>query len=180
MFMDGVFDTWTAFRTDDYPQRAGFRSAPLFDAEEFAQICIEADALGLQIAVHAVGDGAVRATLNGYAAARAKNGPRDARHRIEHIDMIHPDDLPRLAALGVVASMQPVHPPGLAGLPLEPTVSIMGQARWKDTFPWRAIKDQGVCWPLAQIGPYHPYRPCTPCTAPCRASLGAKASPTNA
>jgi len=161
MFMDGVFDTWTAFRTDDYPQRAGFRSAPLFDAEEFAQICIEADALGLQIAVHAVGDGAVRATLNGYAAARAKNGPRDARHRIEHIDMIHPDDLPRLAALGVVASMQPVHPPGLAGLPLEPTVSIMGQARWKDTFPWRAIKDQGVVlafgtdWPVSPLSPLH-------------------------
>jgi predicted amidohydrolase YtcJ len=161
MFMDGVFDTWTAFRTDDYPQKAGFRSAPLFDAEEFAQICIEADALGLQIAVHAVGDGAVRATLDGYAAARAKNGPRDARHRIEHIDMIHPTDLPRLAALGVVASMQPVHPPGLAGLPLEPTVSIMGQARWKDTFPWRAIKDQGVVlafgtdWPVSPLSPLH-------------------------
>ena len=161
MFMDGVFDTWTAFRTDDYPQKAGFRSAPLFDAEEFAQICIEADALGLQIAVHAVGDGAVRATLDGYAAARAKNGPRDARHRIEHIDMIHPDDLTRLAALGVVASMQPVHPPGLAGLPLEPTVSIMGQARWKDTFPWRAIKDQGVVlaygtdWPVSPLSPLH-------------------------
>jgi predicted amidohydrolase YtcJ len=161
MFMDGVFDTWTAFRTDDYPQKAGFRSAPLFDAEEFAQICIEADALGLQIAVHAVGDGAVRATLDGYAAARAKNGPRDARHRIEHIDMIHPDDLPRLAALGVVASMQPVHPPGLAGLPLEPTVSIMGQARWKDTFPWRAIKDQGVAlafgtdWPVSPLSPLY-------------------------
>jgi predicted amidohydrolase YtcJ len=161
MFMDGVFDTWTAFRTDDYPQKAGFRSAPLFDAAEFAQICIEADALGLQIAVHAVGDGAVRATLDGYAAARAKNGPRDARHRIEHIDMIHPTDLPRLAALGVVASMQPVHPPGLAGLPLEPTVSIMGQARWKDTFPWRAIKDQGVAlafgtdWPVSPLSPLY-------------------------
>ena len=161
MFMDGVFDTWTAFRTDDYPRKAGFRSAPLFDPEEFAAICIEADALGLQIAVHAVGDGAVRATLDGYAAARAKNGPRDARHRIEHIDMIHPTDLPRLAALGVVASMQPVHPPGLAGLPLEPTVSIMGQARWKDTFPWRAIKDQGVVlafgtdWPVSPLSPLH-------------------------
>jgi predicted amidohydrolase YtcJ len=161
MFMDGVFDTWTAFRTDDYPQKTGFRSAPLFDADEFAQICIEADTLGLQIAVHAVGDGAVRATLDGYAAARAKNGPRDARHRIEHIDMIHPDDLPRLAALGVVASMQPVHPPGLAGLPLEPTVSIMGPARWKDTFPWRTIKDQGVTlafgtdWPVSPLSPLH-------------------------
>ena len=161
MFMDGVFDTWTAFRTDEYPDRAGFRSAPLFDAEEFAAICIEADALGLQIAVHAVGDGAVRATLDGFAAARAQNGPRDARHRIEHIDMIHPDDLPRLADLGVVASMQPVHPPGLAGLPLEPTVSIMGPSRWKDTFAWRAIKDQGVVvafgtdWPVSPLSPLH-------------------------
>ena len=97
----------------------------------------------------------------GQSAARAKNGPRDARHRIEHIDMIHPTDLPRLAALGVVASMQPVHPPGLAGLPLEPTVSIMGQARWKDTFPWRAIKDQGVAlafgtdWPVSPLSPLY-------------------------
>jgi predicted amidohydrolase YtcJ len=57
--------------------------------------------------------------------------------------------------------MQPVHPPGLAGLPLEPTVSIMGQARWKDTFPWRAIKDQGVVlafgtdWPVSPLSPLH-------------------------
>jgi hypothetical protein len=57
--------------------------------------------------------------------------------------------------------MQPVHPPGLAGLPLEPTVSIMGQARWKDTFPWRAIKDQGVAlafgtdWPVSPLSPLY-------------------------
>lgn len=161
MFMDGVFDTWTAFRTDDYPGRPGFRSAPLFDLNEFNAICIEADALGLQIAVHAVGDAAVRATLDGYATARAANGTRDSRHRIEHIDMLHPDDLPRLAALGVVASMQPVHPPGLAGLPLEPTTSIMSADRWADTFAWRAIRDQGVPlafgtdWPVSPLSPLH-------------------------
>jgi predicted amidohydrolase YtcJ len=161
MFMDGVFDTWTAFRTDDYPGRAGFRSAPLFDPAEFAAICIEADALGLQIAVHAVGDGAVRATLDGYEAARRANGPRDSRHRIEHIDMIHPADLPRLKALGVVASMQPVHPPGLAGLPLEPTTSIMSPDRWADAFVWRAILDLGVPlafgtdWPVSPLSPLH-------------------------
>ncbi len=161
MFMDGVFDTWTAFRTDDYPGRPGFRSAPLFPPGEFAALCIEADAMGLQIAVHAVGDGAVRATLDGYQAARKANGPRDSRHRIEHIDMIHPDDLPRLKALGVVASMQPVHPPGLAGLPLEPTTSIMSRDRWADTFPWRAITDLGVPlaygtdWPVSPLSPLH-------------------------
>ena len=161
MFMDGVFDTWTAFRTDDYPDRPGFRSNPLFSHEEFADICIQADARHLQIAVHAVGDGAVRATLDGFAAARAANGTRDSRHRIEHIDMIHPTDLHRLAALGVTASMQPVHPPGLAGLPLEPTISIMSAARWADTFPWRAIHDRGVPlafgtdWPVSPLSPLH-------------------------
>ncbi|HEY0213793.1 MAG TPA: amidohydrolase family protein, partial [Paenirhodobacter sp.] len=147
MFMDGVFDTWTAYRTDDYPGRPGFRSQPLFRAERFAAVCCAADAAGLQIQVHCVGDGAVRATLDGYQAARQANGARDARHRIEHIDMLHPDDLPRLVDLGVIASMQPVHPPGSSGLPLEPTVSIMGRNRWGDAFPWAALRRAGV--PLA-------------------------------
>lgn len=161
MFMDGVFDTWTAFRVDDYPDRPGFRSVPLFSPQEFADICTMADARGLQIATHAVGDGAVRATLDGYEAARKANRPRDSRHRIEHIDMIHPDDLPRLVSLGVTASMQPVHPPGLAGLPLQPTISIMGQVHWPDTFPWRAICDLGVPlafgtdWPVSPLSPLH-------------------------
>lgn len=160
MFMDGVFDTWTAFRTDDYPDRPGFRSAPLFTPEEFARNCIEADALGLSIATHAVGDGAVRATLDGYEAAAKANGSRIG-HQIEHIDMIHKDDLPRLAALGVVASMQPVHPPGLAGLPLEPTITIMSPDRWGDTFAWKAIAALGVNlvfgtdWPVSPLSPFH-------------------------
>ncbi|MFT3688674.1 amidohydrolase [Paenirhodobacter sp.] len=161
MFMDGVFDTWTALRTDDYPGRPGFRSHPLFEPARFADICTRADAKGLNIQVHCVGDGAVRATLDGYAAARAANGARDARHRIEHIDMLHPDDLPRIVDLGVVASMQPVHPPGSSGLPLEPTVSIMGRNRWKDAFPWKALRDAGVPlafgtdWPTAPLSPFN-------------------------
>ncbi len=159
MFMDGVFDTWTAFRTDDYPGRPGDKGKPLFSPSEFARNCIEADARGLQIATHAVGDGAVRAVLDGYAAARAANGVRDSRHRIEHIDMLHRDDLARIRSLGIVASMQPVHPPGSAGLPLEPTISIMGAHRWRDTFPWRVLRDAGVPvafgtdWPVSPLSP---------------------------
>ncbi|WP_108257672.1 amidohydrolase family protein [Mangrovicoccus ximenensis] len=161
MFMDGVFDTWTALRTDDYPGRPGFRSEPLFPPGRFAEICISADARGLQLQTHAVGDGAVRAVLDGYEAAQTANGPRDARHRVEHIDMLHPDDLPRLRELGATASMQPVHPPGSSGLPLEPTVSIMGRARWGDTFPWAAIAREGVAlafgtdWPTAPLSPFN-------------------------
>ena len=159
MFMDGVFDTWTAHVVGDYPDRPGFSGEPLFSQEAFNIICVEADRRGLQIAVHAVGDGAVRSVLDGFQAARDVNGGRDARHRIEHIDTIHPDDLPRLAALGIVASMQPVHPPGSAGLPLEPTISLMGRARWPHAFAWAAIRDQGVPiafgtdWPVSPLDP---------------------------
>ncbi|MCA0997697.1 amidohydrolase [Alloyangia pacifica] len=161
MFLDGVFDTWTAYRTDDYPDRQGFRSAPLFTHERFTALCEEADARGLQIQVHCVGDAAVRTALDGYEVARAKNGARDARHRVEHIDMLHPDDLARFAALDVVASMQPVHPPGSSGLPLEPTVSIMGRDRWQDTFPWKPLQDAGATlafgtdWPTAPLSPFN-------------------------
>lgn len=159
MFMDGVFDTWTAHVVGDYPDRPGFSGEALFSQNVFNGICVEACRRGLQIAVHAVGDGAVRRVLDGYQAAREANGVRDARHRIEHIDTIHPDDLPRLAALGVVASMQPVHPPGSVGLPLEPTISLMGRARWPYAFAWAAIRDKGVSiafgtdWPVSPLDP---------------------------
>lgn len=161
MFLDGVFDTWTAFRTDEYPDRQGFRGQPLFEPARFGALCVKADAMGLQIQIHCVGDAAVRMALDGYARARAENGPRDARHRVEHIDLLHPDDLARFAALDVIASMQPVHPPGVSGLPLEPTVSIIGRRRWKDTFPWKALQDSGATlafgtdWPTAPLSPFN-------------------------
>ncbi|SCM66481.1 amidohydrolase [Donghicola eburneus] len=161
LFMDGVYDTWTALTASDYPDRPGFRSEPLIAPEIFNAICIEADRRGLQVATHAVGDGAVRATIDGYEAATAANGARDARHRIEHIDTITPPDLDRLNPLGIVASMQPVHPPGSAGLPLEPTTTIMGRDRWATAFPWRMIRERGVPlafgtdWPVSPLSPLY-------------------------
>ncbi|SLN14596.1 amidohydrolase [Roseisalinus antarcticus] len=161
MFMDGVFDNWTALKLEDYPDRPGFRGAPIVPPELFARLCAQADAAGLQISVHAVGDGAVRHVLDGYEAARHINGPREIRYRVEHIDNIHPDGIPRLRDLGVIASMQPVHPPGSAGLPLEPTVTLMGRESWPLAFNWRAIKDAGVPlrfatdWPISPLDPLH-------------------------
>ncbi len=161
MFLDGVFDTWTALTVTDYPGRAGFRSEPLIAPNIFNAICIEADKRGLQVATHAVGDGAVRATIDGYEAAARANGARDSRHRIEHIDTITPADLDRLKPLGIAASMQPVHPPGSAGLPLEPTTTIMGRARWNTAFPWRMIRDRdvplafGTDWPVSPLSPLY-------------------------
>ncbi|TGV50908.1 amidohydrolase, partial [bacterium M00.F.Ca.ET.141.01.1.1] len=123
VFYDGVLDSWTAVMVDDYADRPGWRGEPLFSPEHFAEVAVEADRRGLQIAVHSIGDGAVRAVLDGYQAAAKKNGRRDSRHRVEHIEVTTPSDVPRFAELGVLASMQPPHPPGAMNFPLEPTIS---------------------------------------------------------
>lgn len=158
-FMDGVLDSWTAVMIEPYADRPDWVGEPLFTQEAFNAAATEADRRGLQIAVHAIGDGAVRSVLDGYAAARKANGRRDSRHRIEHIEVIHAEDVARLAELGVIASMQPPHPPGAMGFPLEPTVSRIGRTRWPLSYAWRTLKNTGAHvvfasdWPVSPIDP---------------------------
>jgi predicted amidohydrolase YtcJ len=73
MFMDGVVDSRTAFMLQDYPGTIGHRSSPLFDPERFKAVCTEIDRRGLQIAVHAIGDGAVRTTIDLAIGATASS-----------------------------------------------------------------------------------------------------------
>lgn len=159
MFMDGVIDGGTAVMVEDYADQPGWRGEPLHSADRFRKAAIEADRRGLQISVHAIGDGAVRRVLDGYQAAREANGERDSRHRIEHIEVLHPDDLPRFRELGVVASMQPPHPPGAMDFPLDPWVSRVGESRWPWGFPVAALRAEGVPivfasdWPVSDINP---------------------------
>ncbi|TJV27504.1 MAG: amidohydrolase, partial [Mesorhizobium sp.] len=101
MFYDGVLEGWTAVTVDDYADRPGWRGEPLFTPEHLAEVAVEADRRGLQVAVHSIGDGAVRAVLDGYEAARRKNGRRDSRHRVEHIEVVTAADIPRFAELAV-------------------------------------------------------------------------------
>jgi len=159
MFADGVIDSGTAVMVDDYSDQPGWRGEPLLSPEDFCKAAVEIDRLGLQISVHAIGDGAVRMVLDGYEAARDANGARDSRHRIEHAEVIHPDDMHRFAELGVVASMQPPHPPGSMGLPLEPTVSKIGRARWPYSYAWRTLWDSGVHIAFASDWPVSPVEP---------------------
>lgn len=160
MFYDGVLDSWTAIMVEPYankPDSTGGDS--LFTPDEMKAAAIEIDRRGLQIAVHAIGDGAVRVVLDGYQAARAANGPRDSRHRVEHVEVVHPADIDRFAALGVIASMQPPHPPGSMGLPLEPTVSMIGRDRWPYAYAWRTLKKAGAHIPFASDWPVSPIDP---------------------
>ena len=159
VFYDGVLESWTAAMIEDYADKPGTCGVPLFTPEHFAEVAVAADRLGLQIAVHAIGDAAVRAVLDGYQAAAAANGRRDSRHRIEHIEVIHPADIERFRALGVIASMQPRHAPGTMGLPLEPTVSRIGVRRWPWSYAWRTLRESGARlvfatdWPVSPIDP---------------------------
>jgi predicted amidohydrolase YtcJ len=155
LFMDGVIDSGTAFMLNDYALRPGHRSEPLFP--DFERIATEIDRRKLQIAVHAIGDGSVRKVIDGYDAARRANGARDSRHRIEHIELIDPADVPRLGALGIVASLQPPHAPGAMDFGLEPSLTNIGSARWKDAYLWRTLAEAGapLCfasdWPITDV-----------------------------
>ena len=157
MFMDGVVDSRTAFMLTDYPGVPGHRAEPLFEPERFKAVCTEIDRRGLQIAVHAIGDGAVRTTIDGYEAAQRANGRRDSRHRIEHIELIDRADIPRLGALGITASVQPPHPPGVMDFPISTMETVYHRDRWRDAYLWKTLKDHGAPvayasdWPVTDV-----------------------------
>ena len=157
-FMDGVYESYTAVTLNGYPDQPDNYGEPIFDREHFARMATEADHLGLQIFVHACGDGAVRRVLDGYETVRENNGGRDSRHRVEHIEMIHLEDAPRFAQLGVIASMQPLHSPLQKNDPdVWPT--RVREEDWDRAFAWRTMREAGATiafgsdWPVATPDP---------------------------
>ena len=158
-FMDGVLDSSTAFLIEDYADQPGVKGEALFEEDEFNELVIDCDNRSLQIAVHSIGDGAVQRVLNAYENAQKVNGVRDSRHRVEHIELIQKVDIKRFKDLNVIASMQPVHPPGCDGLPLEPTISKIGVNRYNEAYAWRSIKEAGgtvtfsTDWPVSNVDP---------------------------
>lgn len=155
VFVDGVIESGTAAMLADYADKPGLRGDPIFDAATFAEAAVEIDRRGMQISVHAIGDAAVRITLDGYEAARRANGPRDSRHRIEHIEMIDPADIPRFAEMGVIASFQPLHAPVGEG----PTTRSIGPDRAPHAYAWRVLHETGAVvafssdWPIVPVDP---------------------------
>lgn len=158
-FMDGVIESYTALLFDDYAGQPGNKGEALYSADHFNHMAAAADRLGLQIFVHAIGDAAVNRTLNGFAYTQEQNGRRDHRHRLEHIELIAPPDIPRLAELGVIASMQPLHAPSEAkGTDVWP--SRVGPERWPLSFAWQTLRQAGARlvfgsdWPVVSQNPF--------------------------
>ena len=111
-FMDGALGPHTAAMFQPYENEPENKGILNMDGEELFEHCRKAADVGLSMTVHAIGDRANHEVLNAYEQLRkyeTEKGLPHLRHRIEHVQIIHPDDAPRLAKLNVIASMQPIH-----------------------------------------------------------------------
>ncbi|MBO0344187.1 amidohydrolase [Roseibium sp. CAU 1637] len=143
MFIDGVVESSTALMLEPYPGLDTIGDA-VFEQAHFNAAIVKADELGLQVAVHAIGDRGIRWTLDAYELARTTNGVRDSRHRIEHIEVLHSDDLPRFKQLDVVASIQPGHAPFGGVFPSEGVEKMLHPAQIPTAYAWQDLRDSGV------------------------------------
>ena len=114
LFADGVIEAGTAALLEPYvgregrEGREGSRGELRWNEERLRAIALALDRAGFQIHVHAIGDRAIRATLDALAAVEAENGARDRRPTLAHLELFAPSDIPRFRRLGAVASFQPL------------------------------------------------------------------------
>lgn len=135
--IDGVIESHTGYMLQPYadisskdPLAFGQLALPI---EKYQELVTKLDKNGFRIYTHAIGDKGVRESLNAYENAARVNGSRDARHRVEHIETISPEDIPRFAKLGVMPSMEPIHAdPGT----VEVWANAVGEARLPWSFAW--------------------------------------------
>src|SRR3954471_4467465 len=143
IFADGVaeFPSQTAHLTKPY-KNSGRNGELLFDQKTFNQLCIAADKEGLIIHVHAIGDGAVKAALDGIAAARAANGDSHLPHTLTHEQFIRPEDFPRFRELGVISALQ-LYWADAGNDTIEILKPYVDSSIYKWQYPARSILDNG-------------------------------------
>lgn len=148
---DGVVDACTAALREPY-SHDNSNAEPMWTVESLAPVLKHADAAGLQCALHAIGDQAIKIALDSLEQV----GNTTARHRIEHLELCSPEDAQRLGPLGVVASIQPVHsdPAGLIAWP-----KLIGPARCNHVFPYSSLADYGAVLAIGSDCPTAPHYP---------------------
>ncbi|MCE4264465.1 amidohydrolase [Rhodococcus globerulus] len=154
IIIDGVIDSCTAAMKEPYSD--GTNAEPIWDLESLIPVVTAADAAGLQIAMHAIGDEASEIGLTALEYAIATNGDIPRRHRMEHLESITRDNVERLARLGVVASMQPVH--------ADPAIqenwrAMLGDYRVNRAYPWPEFTEAGAVLALGSDAPTAPHPP---------------------
>jgi predicted amidohydrolase YtcJ len=125
------------------------------EPEKLQQLAIERDRAGFQLNFHAIGDRANRISLDAFAAARAANGSRERRDRIEHAQVVAPMDFTRFADLGVIASMQPAH----QTTDMRWAEQRIGPERAKGAYAWATFLKHGVRLAFGTDYPVEPIDP---------------------
>ncbi|MER5983924.1 amidohydrolase [Streptomyces sp. NPDC001787] len=164
IMQDGVAETGTAALLTPYLDACGCATAnsgtSFIDPVALRGYVTELDALGFQAHFHALGDRAVREALDAVEAARAANGRRDTRPHLAHLQVVHPDDIPRFRELGATANIQPLwaaHEPQMDEL----TIPFLGPERAALQYPFGALLSAGATvaagsdWPVSSADPLH-------------------------
>ena len=162
IMQDGVCETFTAavlepyFDADGHP--TDLRGISFVDPEALKGHVTALDALGFQVHFHALAERAVRECLDAVQAALEANGPGDRRHHLAHLQVVHPDDVPRFRQLRAVANAQPLwaaHEPQMDDL----TIPFLGEPRWRWQYPFGSLVRSGapLClgsdWPVSTPDP---------------------------
>jgi predicted amidohydrolase YtcJ len=137
---DGALGSRTAAMLAPYSDDPSTSGIMTMAPEKLRALAIERDKAGYQIAFHAIGDRANRVALDVFEAVEKANGPRDRRDRIEHAQIVAPEDLPRFAKLKVIASMQPAH----ETTDMRWAEQRIGPERAKGAYAWATMEKNGV------------------------------------
>ena len=160
LMADGVIESYTAAMLEPYSTRTNQSGEPRFSPDELNRLVADLDKRGWQVMIHAIGDRAIRMSLDAFERAAQLNAApaRGRRHRIEHIETIDPADIPRFGQLGVIASMQPYH-----GLPDAAQLGVwkanIGESRSSRAWLYGSIaRNKGLLafgsdWPVVTMDP---------------------------
>lgn len=159
LFADGALGSRTAAMLAPYTGEPDNTGIVVTDKETMMACADRASAAGLSLTIHAIGDRANHDVLDVYELLRAAESARPTatsplRHRIEHVQLLHPQDVPRLAQLGIIASMQPIH----ATADMDMADQYWGD-RARLSYAWRTVAQTGALLALGSDAPVEPIEP---------------------
>lgn len=159
MWQDGVMENYTAALLEPYLHKGDTRGISMVEPEALKSAVAKLDALGFQVHFHAIGDAAVRQCLDAVEEARKQNGELGHRHHISHLQLIHPDDIPRFRELDVIANFQPLW--AIADTyQVDLTMPYLGPERSRWQYPIRSMQNSGAMvafgsdWAVSTANPF--------------------------
>jgi predicted amidohydrolase YtcJ len=158
IFVDGVIEAHTAALLSPYLDRPGYSGTPNYSPELLTKLITSLDGAGFQIHIHAIGDRAIRMSLDSFEAAQTVNGKHDARHHIAHLELIDPGDIGRFAKLGVIANFQAFWAYADSYI-TELTEPVLGPERSRWLYPIKSVVKTGAVvvggsdWSVTSMNP---------------------------